>query len=251
MAEYAAYIRRSTYQQENKHQLQAIKDWLQKNEVEPSEVEYFQETASGASRNREQLRELMQKIKDNEVRHVVIWELSRIAREGKLAQEFFDLAEDNNVTIHVTSGSIRRLEPDGSNRFVADILAAVYAEERRTLIRRTKYGQQRALKEDKWIGRPPIGFTTTTREENMPDGYLMPNLDPNEDEDGFWAVKEALEKIDSGKWSYREAGRKLNTPRQSLMQIHKNEDKLKIYRDFEANDSRIKNALELLNTNPD
>lgn len=245
--ENAVYIRRSTFQQENEHQRTAIKDWLDRRGLELSDdnVHIYSETASGASRNREELLELMERIEKDEVDHVIIWELSRIAREGQLAQEFFNLCEDYNVHIHVTSGSIREIKPDGSNRFVADILAAVYAEERRTLIRRTRYGRERARSEDKWTVKPPLGFTTDS------DGYLIPNIqaygeDYNEDRDSFWDIKHALEQIEYEDSSYRKEAQELETSRQSLSRIHQDESKLQRYLDFESDDERVDNALEVV-----
>lgn len=132
------------------------------------------------------------------------------------------------MTVHITSGSIRKIEPDGSNRFVADILSAVYAEERRTLIRRTKYGQQRALDNDKWVGKPPIGFTTDV------DGHLMANVDFfddfNPDQVGFYAVQGAIEAIDEGA-SYRSHEKTLNCTRRALSTSFKDEERRSWYLD--------------------
>ena len=234
---YSAYIRRSTFQQENEHQMQAIRDWLEEKSIDPSEVDFYQETASGASRNREELQKVMEAIDAGEIKHLVIWELSRIAREGKLAQEFFDLCEENNVTVHITSGSLRRIEPDGSNRFVADILAAVYAEERRSLIRRTHYGLERAKNNDKWVGQPPLGFTTDD------DGYLIPNLGYNEERDSFIAIRDALERLEDGE-SFRSVASELKASRHGITRLYKDEEKKKRYLELEADDKRVDVALD-------
>jgi len=242
MAEsYAAYVRRSTFEQENEHQLEAIRDWLEKEEIEIDRVEFLEETASGASRNREKLRKLMDMIESGGIDHVVVWELSRIAREGELAQEFFNLCEDNDVHVHVTSGSIREIKPDGTNRFVADILAAVYAEERRTLIRRTKYGQQRALDNGEWVGQPPIGFTTDD------EGYLIPNIEfyeqYNPDRAGFYEVEEALRKIAEDDASYRSVAEGAGFTRPAISKLDKDDDRRQWFTAREASDERIQSAL--------
>lgn len=83
---HAAYIRRSTAEQENEHQLSAINNWLEDHDVD--DVEFLSETPNGASRSREKFLELIDLIRDNGIDHVVVWELSRLAREGQLAQEF-------------------------------------------------------------------------------------------------------------------------------------------------------------------
>lgn len=245
MSQYAAYIRRSTFDQENEHQTDAIRSWLDRHDVPLEDVHFLSETASGASRNREKLRELMELIEADEVDHVVVWELSRIAREGELAQRFFNLCEDHNVHVHITSGSIREIEPDGTNRFVADILAAVYAEERRTLIRRTKLGQQRALANDKWVGKPPLGFTTDG------DGYLIPNLEVyethNPDRDGYFTVEAAIEKLDTNRdASYRALAKDMECSRTSLSALYQDEARRWWFLEREADDERVQAALDEL-----
>jgi DNA invertase Pin-like site-specific DNA recombinase len=244
MPQWAAYIRRSTFEQENEHQREAIRNWLDQEDVPVSDVEFLSETASGASRNREELRRLMERIRDDDLDHVVVWELSRIAREGQLAQEFFNACEDHDVHVHITSGSIREIKPDGTNRFVADILAAVYAEERRTLIRRTKYGQQRALENDKWVGKPPLGFTTDS------DGYLIANIDLyeeyNDDREGFYAVAEAMRRLEDDDASYRGLARDMECSRRALSNVFNDTEKRAWYLDRETEDERVQRALDEL-----
>lgn len=243
MGRFAAYIRRSTFEQENEHQREAIHDWLEREGVPIADVEFLSETASGASRSREKLRELMDMIEADEIDHVVVWELSRLARDGQLAQEFFNLCEDHGVAVHVTSGSIREILPDGTNRFVADILAAVYAEERRTLIRRTMYGQQRALNQDHWVGKPPLGFTTDD------DHYLIPNIELyeeyNEDRDGFFAVERAMERIDDGD-SYRSVAKDMICSRRALSNVYNDEERRRWFLERTADDERVQAALDEL-----
>jgi len=247
-ADYTAYIRRSTFEQENEHQREAIHNWLKDNDVDLDAVDFVSETASGASRNREGLREVMDKIEAGAIDHVVVWELSRIAREGQLAQEFFNLCEDHGVHVHITSGSIREIKPDGTNRFVADILAAVYAEERRTLIRRTKYGQQRALDNDHWIGQPPIGFTTDS------DGYIIANVDfyegHNAERPGFYEVRRALERIEEGE-SYNSVADDGNFTRPAISKLDRNEDRKRWFTEREAEDERVQAALDELTRQED
>lgn len=245
MPQWAAYIRRSTFEQENAHQREAIHTWLDNEGVPVSDVEFLSETASGASRNREELRNLMARIRDDDLDHVVVWELSRIAREGQLAQEFFNACEDHDVHVHITSGSIREIKPDGTNRFVADILAAVYAEERRTLIRRTKYGQQRALDNDKWVGKPPLGFTTDS------EGYLIANIElyeeHNPDRDGFYAVVEAMRRLEEDEdASYRGLAGDMECSRRALSNVFNDEDKRAWYLQRETDDDRVRRALDEL-----
>jgi len=237
------YIRRSTYKQENEHQRRAINNWLDQYDLAVSDVTIYSDTASGYSSDREGLRELMDDIENGELDHVVVWELSRIAREGELAQKFFNMCEENGVHVHITSGSIREIKPDGTNRFVADILSAVYAEERRTLIRRTKYGVQRAKDNDKWVGSPPLGFTTDD------EGYLVPNLGYNDDTDNFFEIREAIKDIHEDDASFRSVAQDLKAARTSIARVYKDEEKREWYLNFEADDKRVDHALDVVREN--
>lgn len=237
----AVYIRRSTADQETEHQRSGINEWLADRDLEIGDVDVYAEQASGASTDRDEFNELIEAIEDGQYSDVVVWEISRIARKGTMAQQFFDTAEDAGTTIHITNGSVRKVEPDGHGRMVADVIAAVAAEERRSLIRRTKVGVKRARSEGKWVGQTPAGFTTV-------DGYLRPTLSPGEEEVGYFELVEALEDIDAGK-SYRQAA--TETPgvtRQTLMRIDKDDDRRAWYLDGEAGDERVAEALEEIET---
>lgn len=234
------YARRSTEEQSDEHQLEDVRRWLEYNDLDMGDVEVYVETASGASGDREEFRALIAAVEAGEVSDVVVWEISRIARNGLLAQEFFESCEDAGVTIHVTDGAVRRVEPDGHGRLVADIVAAVAAEERRRLIERTRSGQRRARDEGKWLGQVPAGFTRSQ------DGFLTPNLNPDYDADetGFFDVVEALERIEVGE-SYRSVAKRTpNVTRQTLSNIHQSEDRRSWYLEQSADDDRVQDALE-------
>lgn len=236
---WTSYIRASTQEQSQEHQRQDIADWLERHEVEINEVEFFAEYGSGAKSDRDEFQALIEEIESGNVENVVVWEISRIARKGFLAQRFFDACEDAGVTIHITNGSVREVRPDGTGRLVADIIASVASEERRNLIKRTKSGVKQARKQGKWVGNPPVGFVVV-------DGYLKPNLDPDyeEGETGYFDVVEALEKIDSGQSYNNTAEKTPNITRQTLASIHQNEGRRNWYIEGEADDDRVQEAIE-------
>lgn len=179
-------------------------------------------------------------IENDEYSDVGVLEISRIARKVFLAQRFFNACEDHETTIHVTNGSVRKVEPDGHGRMVADVIAAVAAEEHRSLIRRTRSGIRRAKREGKWIGRVPVGFERV-------DGYLRPNFSPDHEagETGYHDIVDALEQIDAGE-SYRSvADETPNVTRQTLMNIQKDDERRSWYLDGDPDDERVQNALEV------
>lgn len=235
----ATYIRRSTAKQETEHQRSSIREWIEAHDLQPGEVDAYEEQASGASADRDEFQTLIDAIEGDEYDDVVVWEISRIARKGFLAQRFFDAAEDSDTTIHVTNGSVRKVEPDGHGRLVADIIAAVAAEERRSLIRRTEAGIQRARDQGKWVGQVPAGFITI-------DGYLRPNLNPDYEngETGYHDIVDALEELEAGE-SYRSVAKETpNVTRQTLANIEGDEERRSWYIEQEADDERVAEALE-------
>lgn len=238
---FAVYIRRSTADQDDEHQRESIRGWLRDRDLSVGSVDVFAEQASGASADRDQFQELITAIENEDYSDVVVWEISRIARKGFLAQRFFDACEDNDTTIHVTNGSVREVEPDGHGRMVADVIAAVAAEERRSLIRRTKAGMDRAKREGKWVGQVPAGFVRV-------DGYLRPNLHPDysEGETGYHDIVDAIREIMAG-GSYRSVAKSTpNVTRQTLMRIHQDDERRSWYLDGTPTDDRVQSALEAM-----
>lgn len=242
-AQYATYIRKSTADQSDTHQRADIQDWLDANDIPVAAVDFYTETGSGADSTRDEFRALIEAIEDGEYSDVIVWEVSRIARKGFLAQRFFDACEDAETTVHVTNGSVRRIEPDGTGRLVADIIASVAAEERRNLIRRTRSGQKQAREAGKWVGNPPVGFVVV-------DGFLKPNLNPSykNGETGFFDVVEALESVNNGA-SYRKTAKQTpNITRQTLSTIHQDEDRRSWYLEEHAEDERVQVAINEVST---
>ncbi|MFC4448148.1 MULTISPECIES: recombinase family protein [Halorussus] len=237
--QWATYIRKSTEEQDDQHQRQDIKDWFDYKDIPVADVDFYSEAGSGASSNRDEFNDLLNAIENGEYSDVVVWEVSRIARKGELAQRFFDSCEDAGVTIHVTNGSVRKIEADGTGRLVADIIASVAAEERRQLIRRTESGQRRAREQGKWLGQTPVGFVRSD------EGYLKPNLNPDYDsgETGFFDVADALERVESGESYNKTAENTPNLTRQTLSKIHQDDDRRGWYIEGEAEDDRVQDAL--------
>lgn len=238
--EYATYIRRSTAEQEDEHQRDDIEQWLHQRDLGFDDVAIYADQASGASSDRTDFQRLIDEIEDGQYTDVIVWEISRIARRGLLAQQFFDACEDSEVTIHVVNGSVRTIEPDGHGRLIADIIAAVAAEERRSLIRRTRAGLRRARKHGKWLGQVPAGFV---RDD---DGYLHPNLSPDyeDGETGYIDVCDAIERIDNGD-SYRQVAKDTkNVTRQTLSNIYQDDERCSWYLEQEADDPRVDAALD-------
>jgi len=231
------YIRPSTERQDDQHQRDSINTYLKEEGLPRDRVEQYVDIESGSSDEREQFNELLDAIRNDDVDHVVVWEISRISRRGATLQEFFDACEEHEVTIHITDGAVEKVKPDGQGRFVADIIGMVYQQERRQLIRRVKAGVKRAKDQGKWIGNVPAGF----RRDD--EGYLQPIIEPDEGQDSYFEIADAIERLDDGE-SYRSVARSLSISRQGLTNIHQDDERRQWYLDARAEDDRVDDALD-------
>ena len=178
MTTYGYYLRASTDKQTDQHQLDAIEDWLRERDIslDSNSVRRYADFAkSGSDNSRADFQRMLDDIEAGELDVLVAWEISRITRDGEMLQTFLSACEENDVHIFFTHDNISELPLDGDNRFIADIIGAVYQQERRSLIRRLQSGVNRARNEGKWLGQVPVGFTRDA------DGYLQPILDADHD----------------------------------------------------------------------
>lgn len=237
------YIRASTDEQTHSNQRQSIGDWLSDHGHDWADVEQFADTGSGADDSREDFQRLLDELAAGSFDTVVCWEISRLSRRGATLQEFFDTAEDVDTTVVITDGAVEKVKPDGTGRFVADLIGMVYQQERRQLIRRIESGIDRAHREGKWLGQVPAGFVRDS------DGFLQPNLNPDHDagEVGYLELRSALERIDDGD-SYRSVAKSLPVTRQTLSSIDNDPDRRQWYLEGEATDDRVHEALESVKT---
>src|SRR4051812_14018872 len=66
-----------------------------------------------ARRVRPAYRQMVERIEAGEIRHVVIWDLSRLLRQPKELEHLIDLAEAGTVEVHTMTGRIDLRDPDG------------------------------------------------------------------------------------------------------------------------------------------
>ena len=231
------YIRPSTGQQDDQHQRDSITRYIDEQDFASDGVEQYVDIESGSNDERKQFNDLLNGIRNGEFDHVIVWEISRISRRGVTLQEFFDACQEHGVTIHITDGAVEKVKPDGTGRFVADIVGMVYQQERRQLIRRVKAGVRRAKDQGKWIGNVPAGFRRND------DGYLQPIVEPDGGEDSYFELVDALKRLEDGE-SYRSVAKTLSISRQGLSNIHKNPKRREWYLGGESDDERVAEALE-------
>jgi len=236
----AVYIRKSDESQKDEHQRADVAAWLDERDLTIGDLELFVDTESG-SVTREEFLELQDAIEDDRFDSLVIWELSRLAREPEIAEPFFGSCERHGVDIYITDGMLPGIPSEyGLIRAFASFGVHMARQERERLISRTRSGLRRAREEGKWLGEVPSGFVRSE------EGFLRPNLNPDYDEDetGFFDVVDALERLDDG-GSYRSvAADTPNVTRQTLSNIDQDDERRSWYLEGDADDDRVQEALE-------
>lgn len=101
------------------------------------------------------------------------------------------------------------------------------------------------MESDKWVGKPPLGFTTDD------DGYLIANIEFyeafNGNRDGFYTVERAMEKLENNRdVSYRGLADSMKCSRTALANVYKDEEKRVRYLSRTAEDGRVTTALDEL-----
>ena len=137
------YARVSTQEQNPEMQLDALK---------ASDCEkIFTEKASGAQRDRPQLKAALEYMREGDT--LVVWKLDRLARSLKQLIETVENLEERKIGLRSLTESIDTTTSGG--RLVFHIFAAL-AEFERSIIRdRTRSGLEAARKRGRTGGRPP------------------------------------------------------------------------------------------------
>jgi DNA invertase Pin-like site-specific DNA recombinase len=122
---------------------------------------------SGASNTRPGLQKALDLARTNQIRKVVVHEVSRIARKNSTAHSFIEELTDLGVSLYWHAQRIESLLPDGRRNPAAAIMFALLAEmarsERETMRERVISGLAEARRKGIHLGRPR--GTTYSRED--------------------------------------------------------------------------------------
>ncbi len=136
------YARVSTSGQKTDPQLQALK--------KAGCEKLFQETASGAQRDRPELKKAIEFVRDGDV--LITWKLDRLARSLKQLIETVELLETKNVGFRSLTESIDTTSASGKLTF--HIFSALAEFERAMIRERTMLGLENANRLGRRGGRP-------------------------------------------------------------------------------------------------
>lgn len=123
---------------------------------------------SGKDTKRPGLQQLLAAVEAGHVSHVLVWRLDRLSRNLKDLLLLADTFGRHNVALHSVSENLDLSSASG--RMFYNILGTFAQYFREQLSENVKMGNERAIKEGKWINRAKTGYS-------MVEGELTPSAD--------------------------------------------------------------------------
>lgn len=152
----------STDKQEYQRQINELTDYC--NKVGWEVVRVFANKVSGALKieEREEIKELITYVKENEIKRVVCLEISRVGRNTLEALKVIQFLTDHKVSLYVKNYNLETLDEKGRINPVASLICTILLEvaamERLTIKERMESGRKqyidRCRKEGIKMGRP-------------------------------------------------------------------------------------------------
>lgn len=202
----ACYVRVSTEEQNLERQLSSVRTYAE-NELNTGlpDLEVFRDKSTGTDTSRSGYRDLMDTVGEREIDHVVVHEISRLARSLQDLERSVSRITENDASVHFVRDGLSF--GDGKERpmhkLQMQMLGAFAEWQARVKQMNTKEGIAARQQEDDYHhGRPPLGF-------EKDDGRLI----EGENYDQVCAV---LDMVQKGELSKRKAAGELETSRTTI-----------------------------------
>ena len=177
MAKCVIYSRVSTGDQDNQTQIDDLKKYAKTINLKVDKV--FGETVSGydLSKERYEYKSMKEYVVNNNIKHILIWELSRLGRSTLHTLKEIDFFSKENINIYFKKENLSTLSDNATNKLLLSLLSSVAELERNTILERTHRGMVKSAEQGK-----RIGFSI------VPYGYKA-------DENGYVVIDEVQAKI--------------------------------------------------------
>lgn len=202
----ACYVRVSTKEQNLERQLESVQEYAEDELNTPlADLQVYRDKSTGTDTARSGYREMMDTVEAGDVDHVVVHEISRLARSLQDLERTVSRITDNETAVHFVRDGLSF--GDGKerpmHRLQMQMLGAFAEWQARVKQMNTKEGIAARQQEDEYHhGRPPLGF-------EKDDGRLI----EGENYDQVCAV---LDMVQKGELSKRKAARELDTSRATI-----------------------------------
>ena len=151
----------STQKQEYDRQINELKDYAQKSNIEI--VKVFANKVSGAKNieERAEIVDLISFVKNNRIDKVLVLEISRLGRNTLEALKVIELLNHNKISLFIKNNNIETLNPDGEINSMAQFMVTLLLEfsrmERLTIRSRIQSGYENYRNQGGKVGRK-IGY---------------------------------------------------------------------------------------------
>lgn len=216
------------------------KDQLSESELENYDL--YADIGSGAKEDREEIQRLISDIKSGEVDKIVTAEISRIGRKLSFVSQFIDLCTEHEVQLETVKDMFPGIKPgnDIFDKMINQFTAWMMEFEREMIRERVQSGVNKAIREGKWVGRPPYGFTTNE------EGYLQIKAED------YLAMQQAVERaLSDTDETINKIATSFGVPQSSLDRIVKDEEKRKLYLYGETEEERLSRAVKESEVEPE
>lgn len=184
----AIYSRKSKFTGKGEsieNQIKKCKEFIQfKFDLDPESVEiYVDEGFTGRNENRPRYKEMMSKVKNNEIKHIVLYQLNRFGRNARDIHNSLQSCNEHNCVIYSANEGFDSSTSFG--RAIIGIMASLAQLETEQLAERVKDNMYTLAKIGRWLGgQSPLGFNGIREyyvDENGKERSIT-KLQKNEDE---------------------------------------------------------------------
>jgi site-specific DNA recombinase len=131
---------------------------------------------SGKNLKRPGIQQVLAAVEAGHVSHVIVWRLDRLSRNLGDLILLADLFGNKGVGLHSVSENLDLSSASG--RMFYNVLGSFAQYFREQLSENVKMGNERAVKEGRWINRPKTGY-------DLNEGLLVPNEDAGRVQEAF------------------------------------------------------------------
>ena len=169
MEKVVILARVSTERQEYQRQISELEEYCQKMNWQVEKV--FANKISGAVRNEEraEICELVEYVKNNQIRRVVCLEISRIGRNTLEALKIIQVLNENGVSLYVKNYNLETLDSNGKVNPIVSLICTILLEvasmERLTIKERMESGRKQYIEKCRQEGIK-MGRPATYRKSN-------------------------------------------------------------------------------------
>lgn len=163
---YFAYLRVSSVEQNQGRQLEGIKDYCKRENIELNNDNIFLDKQSGKDFTRDKYIEMKGKLRANDV--LIVYEMDRLGRNKQMIKEELEWFKANDIRIIIldiptTQVNLDKFEEgiaksmlDMINNILIEVLSTIAEEERKKIKKRQAEGIALAKAEGKYKGRKSI-----------------------------------------------------------------------------------------------